>query len=107
MALAIMGSERVFAVKPAAPKALPLRASGLDRSARPSKWLSCQEYGKALSRARRRPAQPTASPIPPSQRRDLGRARLHLASLSSFSYQLPQLPQDVKSLFVWFTSNKQ
>jgi len=26
---------------------------------------------------------------------------------SSFSYQLPQLPQDVKSLFVWFISNKQ
>jgi hypothetical protein len=26
---------------------------------------------------------------------------------SSFSYQLPQLSQDVKSLFVWSTSNKQ
>ena len=52
-----------------APKALPLRASGLDRSARPSKWLSCQEYGKALSRARHR--LDGAS----------GRARLHSSSL--------------------------
>src|SRR5262249_26782712 len=62
------GSERAFAVKPAAPKALPLRASGLDRSARPSKWLSCQEYGKALSRARHQPVGTS------------GRARLHSAS---------------------------
>ena len=52
-----------------APKALPLRASGLDRSARPSKWLSCQEYGKALSRARHRPDGTS------------GRARLHSTSL--------------------------
>jgi hypothetical protein len=52
-----------------APTALPLRASGLDRSARPSKWLSCQEYGKALSRARHRPDGTS------------GRARLHSASL--------------------------
>ena len=52
-----------------APKALPLRASGLDRSARPSKWLSCQEYGKALSRARHR-LDGTS-----------GRARLHSTSL--------------------------
>ena len=77
-----------------APKALPLRASGLDRSARPSKWLSCQEYGKALSRARHQP-DGTSGELDFIQPR------------SSFCYQLPQLPQDVKSLFVWSTSNKQ
>ena len=76
-----------------APKALPLRASGLDRSMRPSKWLSCQEYG-------RRSLGPGIDLTEP--RGELG----FIQPRSSFSYQLPQLPQDVKSLFVWSTSNK-
>ena len=53
----------------------------------------------------RRPAQLTASPIPPPNDGTSGELGF-IQPRSSFSYQLPQLPQDVKSLFVWFTSNK-
>jgi hypothetical protein len=37
------------ALSPSTPRAqgAPLRASGVDRSARPSKWLSCQQCEKA------------------------------------------------------------
>src|ERR1700746_3565952 len=77
-----------------APTALPLRASGLDRSARPSKWLSCQDTEK-------RSLGPGIGLTEPQG--ELGFIQLR----SSFSYELPQLPQDVKSLFVWYASNKQ
>src|ERR1700751_6086645 len=56
-------------------------------SARSCLHDGCQK-GEPVSQSRRRvvrqkrpTAHVTASPIPPSQRRDLGRARLHLASL--------------------------
>src|SRR5687767_9823100 len=47
------GSARAFAVNPARQGA-PLRASGVDRSARPSKWPPCQECTQARLQSERR-----------------------------------------------------
>jgi hypothetical protein len=88
------GSERAFAVKPARQRRCPCGLRGLTAQC-------AQASGYHAKNTEERSLGPGIDLTEP--RGELG----FIQPRSSFSYQLPQLPQDVKSLFVWFTSNKQ
>jgi hypothetical protein len=94
MALGHYGSERAFAVKPARQRRCPCGLRGLTAQC-------AQASGYHAKNTEKRSLGPGIDLTEP--RGELG----FIQPRSSFSYQLPQLPQDVKSLFVWFTSNKQ
>src|SRR5215470_7583732 len=84
------GSERAFAVKPARQRRCPCGLRGLTAQ-------RAQASGYHAKNTEKRSLGP-----------GIGLTNLgFIQPRSSSSYQLPQLPQDVKSLFVWFTSNKQ
>jgi hypothetical protein len=94
MALGHYGSERAFAVKPARQRRCPCGLRGLTAQC-------AQASGYHAKNTEKRSLGPGIDLTEP--RGELG----FIQPRSSFSYQLPRLPQDVKSLFVWFTSNKQ
>jgi hypothetical protein len=88
------GSERAFAVKPARQRRCPCGLRGLTAQ-------RAQASGYHAKNTEKRSLGPGIDLTEP--RGELG----FIQPRSSFSYQLPQLPQDVKSLFVWSASNKQ
>src|SRR5215467_4068651 len=87
------GSERAFAVKPARQRRCPCGLRGLTAQ-------RAQASGYHAKNTEKRSLGPGIGLMEP--RGELG----FIQPRSSFSYQLPQLLQDVKSLFVWLAPNK-